>query len=149
MVNKINKSILIVFLLKSFDSSAVNVTPHKGLRLPSSITTTNPVEGVKLIVSQKAIFVDQKQVAELVEGKLKSEDVEESDQDFIQPLYKELDRLAKQSQKIAEINEEFKFEGVVVMQADAKLPYDLLKKVMYTSSLAGYADMKMATIAVE
>jgi biopolymer transport protein ExbD len=47
------------------------------------------------------------------------------------------------------VNEEHEFDGKVVMQADSRLNYKTLKKVMYTASKAGYADMRLATIAFE
>ena len=57
--------------------------------------------------------------------------------------------MAEKSKEIADVNEEHEFDGKVVMQADSRLNYKTLKKVMYTASLAGYADMRLATIAYE
>lgn len=140
-------TILIVFLLKSYSTSAVHITPHKEMKLPYSVSYTNPVEAVRLIVSIKGIFVEDKQIITLNEGQLMSGDLDDQDPDFIRELYKELDRHAERSKGIADKNEEHKFDGKVVMQADKRLKYEILKKVMYTTSLAGYADMKLATFS--
>ena len=35
------------------------------------------------------------------------------------------------------------------MQAERSLPYDVLRKVMYTSMMAGYADVKSAVMLKE
>lgn len=142
-------TILIVFLLKSFSSSAVNITPHEGLTLPASSSYASPVEAIKLIVAKDGIYVDDQKVAEIKDDKIEVSQTDPNDHDFIKPLFEALDKEAEKSKEIAKINEEHKFEGKVVMQADARLPYKLLKQVMYTSSLAGYADMKLATIVIE
>jgi biopolymer transport protein ExbD len=140
-------TILIVFLLKSFSTSSVHVTPHKGMELPFSSAYVSPVEATRLVVSLEGIFVDDKEIVKFENGQLNRADVERNDPDFIKALYDELDKLADVSKEIAEKNEDHEFEGKVVMQADQRLPYSILKKVMYTSSLAGYADMKLATFA--
>lgn len=142
-------TIMIVFLLKSYSTSAVHITPQQGLKLPNSSSYTEPVEALKLVVSLDGIYVDDKQVLALEQGQLNGQDLDANDQDFIRKLYEELDKHAEKSKSIAEKNEEHEFEGKVIMQADSRLPYKVLKKVMYTSSMAGYADMKLATVSFE
>lgn len=142
-------TIMIVFLLKSYSTSAVNITPQKGLQLPVSTTMSAPVEALKLVVSADGIYVDDKKIVDIKDGRLDGAAVESTDPDFIRGLYDELDKHALKAKDIAEKNAEVQFDGKVVMQADAKLPYDTLKKVMYTSSLAGYADLKLATFSNE
>lgn len=142
-------TIIIVFLLKSFSTSAVNITPQKGLNLPASFSLADPVEGLKLIVSKEGIFVDDNRVAILVDGKVSAEDQDPQDRMFIKGLFTALDKEAEKSKEIAKINTEHKFEGKLVMQADKELPYELLRKVFYTASMAGYADLKMATLSLD
>lgn len=142
-------TIIIVFLLKSYSTSAVNITPNEDLKLPQSTSVTDPVEGLKLIVSLEGIFIDDKKVVEFKEGNIKASSLDANDAEFIPKLFEELDKHAEKSKKIAEVNSEFKFKGEVVMQADSRLDYGLLKKVMYTSSMAGFSAMKFATISME
>lgn len=142
-------TIMIVFLLKSYSTSAVHITPQKGLKLPQSSSYTQPVEALKLIVSLDGIYIEDKQIIPLKQGELNKLDVDSNDPDFIRGLYEVLDKQAEKSKSIAEENTEHAFEGKVVMQADSRLNYKLLKKVMYTSSMAGYADLRLATISVE
>lgn len=141
-------TILIVFLLKSFSTSAVTVTPHKGLKMPYSTSIVQPTEALRLVVAEDGIYVEDQKIIELADGKIDSAHLENGDEDFIRPLYEALDKEALKSKDISKQNEEHEFEGKVVMQADGRLPYSLLKKVMYTSSLAGYADLKLATVSM-
>ena len=142
-------TILIVFLLKSFSSSAVTINPHKGLDLPQSSAYKEPIEALKLIVATDGIYVDDKRIVVVNSGKIAATEFDPEDQDFIKGLYDELNTQALKSKEIAGKNEDVQFDGKIVMQADSRLDYNVIKKVMYTSSLAGYADMKLATLSFE
>lgn len=142
-------TILLVFLLKSYSSSAVNITPADGVKLPNSTTQSEAQEVLKLTVSKKGVFVDDVQVVAIVDGKFEANDLEASDDLFIRKLYETLDKQAEKARGIASVNESMKFDGRVLVQADESLDYGTLKKVMYTSMLAGYADVKLAVVSME
>lgn len=139
--------ILLVFLLKSYSTSPVQLTASDQLTLPASTSTKDPVDVLKLVVSKSGIFVEDKKVIELVDGKVNVNDVDASDTQFIRALYTELDQQASKSRTIASKNETLEFDGKVIMQADRNLPYELLRKVMYTSMMAGYSDVKIAVLS--
>jgi biopolymer transport protein ExbD len=136
--------ILLVFLLKTYSTSPVNITPKDGLRIPESNATTDPVDVVKLIVSQDAVFVEDKKVMDLEKGRVPASVEDKNDPSFLKALYEALDERAKLAQSISKVNDSFEFDGKVLMQADRDLPYEVLQKVMYTSMMAGYADVKLA-----
>jgi biopolymer transport protein ExbD len=140
--------ILLVFLLKSYSTSPIQVNPNKDLTLPSSSSSTDPAaDALKLVVSEKGIFVDDKKIVDLQNGQLAAVDSDSKDPLFIRILYNELDEQAKKSKAIAKVNDTVEFDGKIMMQADRELPYELLQKIMYTSSLAGYADLKLAVVS--
>ena len=124
----------------------MNITPNDKLTLPASISTKDPTDVLKLVVSKAGIFVEDQKVADLLEGKLDVKDVDASDTQFIRALYTALDEQAKKARGIAAVNEEIEFDGKVIVQADRSLPYELLRKVMYTSMMAGYSDVKIAVV---
>lgn len=136
--------ILLVFLLKSYSTSPVNITPKDGLRIPESTATTDPVDVVKLIVAQDAVFVEEKKILDLVKGSVPRNMTETNDPSFIRSLYEELDARAKLAKDIAKANDSFEFDGKVLLQADRELPYEVLQKIMYTSMMAGYGEVKLA-----
>ncbi|MDX9730648.1 MAG: biopolymer transporter ExbD [Bdellovibrionales bacterium] len=138
--------ILLVFLLRSYSTSPVQITPSDDLTLPSSSSITAPEETLKMVVSKNGIFVDDKKIIEMKDGVIATSDVDENDTQFIRALYTELDEQAKKTRMIASKNTELEFDGKVLMQAERSLPYELLRKVMYTSMLAGYSDVKLAVI---
>ena len=138
--------ILLVFLLKSYSTSPVTINPSADLTLPASTSTKDPVDALKLVVSKKGIFVDDKKIVDITQGNVDIKDVDASDTNFIRALYEALDAQAQKSKNIAKQNETVEFDGKVVMQADRDLSYRLLRKVMYTSMMAGYSDVKIAVM---
>src|SRR3954463_3961026 len=84
--------ILLVFLLKSYSTSPVQITPSDKLTLPVSTSTKDPVDVLKLVVSKAGIFVDDRKVVELdPKGDIAIKDVDANDTNFIRALYSELD----------------------------------------------------------
>ena len=142
-------TIILVFLLKSYGTSAIQVTPFKGLSLPNSTAQLEPVEALKLTVSQDGVYVDEQLVVPLKAGSLESSFVDNKDPQFIRKLYDNLEEQAKKTKGISKQNETVQFDGKVIFQADQGLDYNLLRKVMYTSSIAGYADFKFAVVSRE
>lgn len=139
--------IILVFLLKSFSTSPVNITPSEHLRLPQSTASTDPVDVVKLVVSKTAVFVEDAKVADLKNNEFDPAQLDVNDKEFIRPLYEELDKKAQKSKDLSKLNETVEFDGKVFMQVDRDLPYSVMKKVMYTSMLAGYYDVKFAVVS--
>lgn len=139
--------ILLVFLLKSYSTSPVQISPNKDLTLPESTAQVDPEDVVKLVVSKNGIFLEDHKVMELSFGKVLPEDVDKTDGQFLKKLFDELDSQAKKTRGIAAVNDTVEFDGKILMQADRDLPYSLLQKVLYTSMLAGYSDMKLAVVA--
>ena len=136
--------ILLVFLLKTYSTSPVNITPKEGLKIPESNATADPVDVVKLIVAQDGVFVEDKKIMDLEKGRVPAAFEDKNDPAFLKALYQALDERAKLAQSISKVNDSFEFDGKVLMQADRDLPYEHLQKVMYTSMMAGYADVKLA-----
>lgn len=136
--------ILLVFLLKSYSTSPVNISPKEGLRIPESSALIDPIDVVKLIVAQDGIFVEDKKVLDLDQGVVPNEMMDRNDPSFLRALFEALDERAKLAKSISEVNDSFEFDGKVLLQADRDLSYQTLQKVMYTSMMAGYADVKLA-----
>ncbi len=138
--------ILLVFLIKSYSTSPVQVAPSNDIRLPSSVSETNPVDVLKLMVSKSGVFVEGQKVVELDGGTIDKKFLDPTDADYIPELFKHLDEQAKKTQDIAKVNNTVQFEGKILVQADKDLHYSMIKKVMHTSAVAGYSDVKFAVM---
>lgn len=134
-------TIMLVFLLQSYSTAQVDVLPVEGVRLPASNTTANPVEGVKISLSQKELKIGDLKVASVENLDFNKQDLEASDSNFIRPLFDELEKLTKESPDKDHIK-----AGRILLQADQDLPYAVIRKVMYTASMAGYPQLKLVTV---
>jgi biopolymer transport protein ExbD len=142
-------TIILVFLLKSYATSAVDVVPGKDVTLPSSTSTVSAIEALKVVVSQKGIFVDDKQILAFEDGKVPAGMLDAQDKKFIKPLFDALKEQADKTKSISKQNETVNFEGKVILQADRALSYDQLSKVLYTSAFAGYTNVNFAVAAIQ
>lgn len=136
-------TILLVFLLQTYSTSDVQLDMESGIRLPSSTSTTNPVESIKIVVSKELVKLDKTKIADMKDSNFESKDIDPNDTNFVLPIFNELDKLAKD--ETLKDNPAVK-EGRILLQADASLPYSVLRKVMYTASMAGFPQMKLVTV---
>lgn len=137
-------TIMLVFLLQTYSTSDVQIIPENDVRLPQSTTMANPTEAIKISLSAKALKIDQTVIADVKDANFLPQDLEDSDTNFIKPLFNELDKLAKAEDQPAHIK-----EGRILLQADRNLPYATLRKVMYTASMAGFPQLKLVTLVGE
>lgn len=131
-------TILLVFLLQSFAAGEVTLDPVSGIRLPSSSTEKNPINGVKLSISPTELKYEQTVVAKVQNNQVEASAIDSSDSNFIKPLFDQLEAFNKKDPKLAQT-------GKVILQADESLPYSTLRKIMYTASMAGFPNVKLVT----
>ena len=136
-------TLLLVFLLQNFSTSSVEIKPIDGLNLPVSNSYKNPVDVLQVSISLQDIRVSDKIVAKVANRQIASADVDPQDSNFIQPLFKELQERAKDPKAKKTDDED---NGQILVQADQNLPYQTLRKVMYTASMAGFPHVKLITV---
>ena len=139
-------TILMVFLLQSYNSSGVVINVPKEIELPRSNSESMSTFGVNIQVSKNQIWVDDKEVV--------NTETTDADQLFddggrrIIPLFDQLVKIKetiKQSQKLSPNAKPF--SGVANLVVDKSLKYTYLKKVMYTCAAAGYKEFKFVVMA--
>lgn len=139
-------TILMVFLLQSYNSSGVVINVPKEIDLPRSSSESMSTFGVNIQVSKNQIWVDDKEVV--------NTETTDADQLFddggrrIIPLFDQLVKIKetiKQSQKLSPNAKPF--SGVANLVVDKSLKYTYLKKVMYTCAAAGYKEFKFVVMA--
>ena len=133
-------TILLVFLLQTFASGEIAIDPIQGVRLPSSTTEKNPIDGARISISPTELKFDQIKVADVQNNSIVQAAIDPSDSNFIKPLFDELQKFNKSHEKLAKT-------GKVLFQADRDTPYATLRKVMYTASMAGFPNLKLVTTA--
>ena len=127
-------TILIFFLLSNTGGMEILPSP-RAVKLPESLSEKAPSETVVVVVSGTEILVDGRRVAMVA-------DVMGDSADLIAPLKAELDLLQSQRQVIRKENEAQSKQ--LTIMGDKDIPYRLLRKIMYTSARANFADVSFA-----
>jgi biopolymer transport protein ExbD len=135
-------TILLVFLLQTYSTSEVQIRPEEGLRLPQSNTQLNPVQGVKVSLSKTSLKFEDRIIAQVKDSEFSQTDIDSADKQFIRPLFLEFQKMSEKEPP----NRTNKKLTQVLLQADADLPYEMIRKVFYTASMAGFPQMKIVTI---
>jgi len=127
-------TILIFFLLSN---SGVETIPASGaVRLPESTAKQDPKQTLVVVVNASEITVEGRKVADV--APLMAADATD---DMIPGLKAELDAIAARPVALAE--NAAKAHSVTIM-GDKNIPYQLLRKVMYTAARADFTDVSFA-----
>ena len=127
-------TILIFFLLSN---SGVETLPASGaVHLPESTAEADPKETLVIVVNATEITVDGRKVADVAPLMAPT-----ATDDMIPGLKAELDIVAARPVALAE--NASKAHAVTIM-GDKDIPYQLLRKVMYTAARADFTDVSFA-----
>jgi biopolymer transport protein ExbD len=136
-------TIILVFLLKSFTSSAMLVNQDQNMLLPSSSTTLNAKQAIAVTVTKRVVLVDGEPVAPINNGKIDPALKRDGDNGYyITPLVEMLGRVARKEKKVAEMTGG-KFDGELTIVADRYTPYRLLTEILYSCGQAEYANYRL------
>jgi biopolymer transport protein TolR len=124
-------TILIFFLLSN---SGVETLPAASVHLPESSARKDPKETLVVVVNASEITVDGRKVADVAP-------LAAATDDLIPGLKAELDIVSARPVALAE--NAAKAHSVTIM-GDKDIPYQLLRKVMYTAAVADYTDVSFA-----
>ncbi len=139
--------IMLVFLLKSYNSSGVVLNVPKGVLLPTSDSQMVNSTGVNIQVSPDTIWVDDKMILTVNEMNKRPRAVLDQGRKRIIPLYNELvnkKNTIKRIEKSAKGATEF--SGIANLIIDKSMKYSFIKKVMYTCAEAGFKKYKFVVL---
>jgi biopolymer transport protein ExbD len=135
--------IMLVFLLKSYNSSGIVLNVPKSVTLPSSNSQSINTTGVMIQVSPDTIWVDNKIIWEKTKNR---KSLDQGGRRII-PLYNELVRIKRSIKRIEKSSPNAKkFSGVINLIVDKSLKYNWIKKLLYTSAEAGYRQYKFVVL---
>lgn len=136
--------ILLVFLLKSYNTSGVTISVPEGITLPDSKSESLNTAGIMIQVSKDKIWVDSQTV---LDSKAMPKRVYDMNGRRIIPLFNELVKkkeLIKATRKQAPGAK--KFSGIANLIIDKSLKYSYLKKIMFTCAEAGFRQYKFVVL---
>lgn len=148
-------TIILVFLLKSYSTEDISVAPSEDLQIPVSSALKPPKLAVNLVVSRKEILVDSVPVLRLervADPETGEETVQIPDDQktgqLVDTLY---DRLLEKAETAKELGsragtDELDFKGQILLQCDRRLPFSVVREVMYTAGQAQFGEFRFVVI---
>jgi biopolymer transport protein ExbD len=139
-------TIILVFLLKSFTSSATLVNMDQNMTLPPSMTQLAPKQAVPVTITKRVLLVEGEAVAPITNGRIDPQLKRDGDNGYyITPLVEMLTKVARREKKVAEVTGQ-KFDGELTIIADRSTPYRLLTEVLYSCGQAEYANYRLLVL---
>jgi biopolymer transport protein ExbD len=141
LVSMIDMLTVLVFFLLVYSTEQITVVPDsKDAQLPESIAETEITNTVVVIVGEHDIVVHGRPVARIDEVLAAIDPV-------IPGLQAELEADATDMVRLAALPEDERIAArKVTIMADKELPFLLLRKVMATSTAAGYGQLSLAVL---
>ena len=129
-------SVILVFLMKSYSSSVVQVKPSQALQVPLSHVQTAAQESLSVTVTQSHVLLNDMPILILQEGKAPQDAVRGL---LIPSLLKGFDEQSKVSR------------GQLTVIADRRVSFELLSQVLYTAGQAEahLGEFKFAVVHTE
>ena len=158
--------IILVFLLKSYATSTNSFTTVAGMKLPYSGSPDSPPDSLQVIITPEGMTFENERIVDFVQTAaaagttetgyaIKPSDVDEGGR-RIRPLYDALmkardkaELLRAKSQARDADGKPLPFEGIIAIQADKRVQYDTIRRILYTSGAAGYKVIRFLALKRE
>lgn len=127
-------TVLVLYLIVN-QGSGVDLEPPRRVTLPDSVVETVPKRAIVIAVSDKDVLVQSEPVITLQE-------VSESHQEYIDAI--RVAMLRMKSKAADEGDKAISESSEVIILADRAVPYKILKKLMASSSSAGFDKISLA-----
>ena len=122
-------TILLVFLIKSFSVEGNLITPAKDLQLPVSISKEHLKQEFTFAVTSTQIIRNGEKIVDI-------SDFENSESLLIPPFLKWLEKERAKIKSKKEIKK-------VLIQVDKRLEFNIIKRVVFTCSRAGFTNFSV------
>jgi len=127
--------VLVVFLLTSFSASGELMAQKPNLKMPTALNATTLEISPVISVDSIVITLEGHRIADTQTL------AQDPKVDRIEPLIENLDTLKR---NWSMLHPQEPFPGMVIQQADVGIDYRVIKKLMFSAALSGYANVSFA-----
>ena len=137
-------TILLVFLLKSYQASTLSVNMSESLTIPVSSTQLVPQENISITVSMNEVAVNDRKVVPLQLGVIPAAYKEggRAEAFYVGSIFDALKKEVDKQKYIAQYNKNAPFSGRINVVADKRVTYRTLMEVLYTAGQAELGEYK-------
>jgi len=130
--------VLTIFLLMTFSTSGEILFIQKDIELPKASHSDEMEQAPVVIIGGGQVVIEGQTVGRM-------DDIAEDENFEIPDLSERMNNLKKNFQQLHP-NEQF--VGKIIIQGDRKIPFRVLKKVMFTCTSVGYTNINFAVLPV-
>jgi biopolymer transport protein ExbD len=132
--------VIVVLLLKSFSTGLSSITPSQQMTLPEVEKADDVADALKVEISERAILVGDRRVMSLdqftpAQARLDAEGG-----------YEELTEALKSEKSKGDV---FVERPKLVVLADEKAPYEIMKRVFASTAESGFTSVKLLVVTRE
>jgi biopolymer transport protein ExbD len=144
-------TIILVFLLKSYSASALNVNLSDQLKIPLSSTQVQPQDNINVTISLREVAVNDRRAVAAENGLIPASAKEGGRPDafYVGAVYDALKKEVEKQKYIAQYNPGQPFTGRVNVIADRRIPYRTVMEVLYTAGQAELGEYKFMVMKQE
>lgn len=135
-------SIIVVYLLKSYASDPITITPIAEQKIPMSKMDAPIKEGAAIYVSSRELVFNEESLAVLTEGELDQNVVQGH---VIRPLFEKLEEETEKSKQVFEARGE-EWIGHIILIGDEAVKFSTLVDIMYTAGRLEYSEYSFCII---
>lgn len=143
-------AIMVVFLLNSFSPDGEIIVLSKGIELPKVVNTGQLSQAPSIVIGIEEITFDGEPVAKTPEVASATDwnipVLQQILTDRKAKLEEELKALSDQPEPVELTEEQLKEVKKINISADKRLPFETVKKVIYTAGFAGFPDFRLAVL---
>jgi len=158
--------IILVFLLKSYQTSLNTLSTVEGLQMPISASQDEPRDSLQVIITPEGVTFEGKRVVDFLQDsgsagategnyKLNESDMDEGGRRIVSLFNtlvsaREKSELLKAKSPVRDANgNPLPFDGILAVTADKRIHYDTLRKIMYTAGAAGFKTFRFIALKKE
>lgn len=143
-------AILVIFLLMNYNDLQIQIKESEQLRLPESTSRLNPETAVSIVITTDNIYAEDKKLLSLDHYQVPASARQADDKYLIVPLYQELKEMSRKAKElVSKSQRDETFEGTAIIQGDRKIPFTLLRDVMYSAGQAEYSNFRFLVLRKE
>jgi len=139
-------TIILVFLIKSYQSDPTAITQDENLKLPTSTTTQMILEAVPVVITKKGVLVGDQAVVRVIDGNV---DPSEKQGFGVPRITEALKKEAEKQKMIARFNSKVQFEGILLIVSDKETKFQTLTDVLYSAGQAEFGKFKFAVLRLD
>jgi len=144
--------VLLVFLLKSSASGALDITPSAGLTLPEGTGPRELEESLKIEISQRSIKFEDKDIMPLINFRMRPTEFrpDGASSSLVAFFSRNRAKIMNQDRKLADDASQSKNrQKRILVLADSRTPYGTIRRVFASAANEGLGKFKLVVVRKE